>query len=72
MARIPGSDGFFLYKVNSSQPVLSFRTGYSNQPLVASMSNDARFLAFARADGTVALCELDTVRKRLNELGLGW
>ncbi|MCI0535546.1 MAG: serine/threonine-protein kinase [Verrucomicrobiales bacterium] len=64
-------DHFALFQAGISAPLVRFATG-PRDDAVADVSADASLLAWGTSASTVAVCDLEEVRRRLNTLGVGW
>jgi hypothetical protein len=45
---------------------------HAGQPNLVQFGPDGRHVAWGNVDGTVTVCDLEEVQKRLTEIGLGW
>jgi serine/threonine protein kinase/WD40 repeat protein len=63
--------GYALYQ--SGDPSLKLRLGIDSIPSFRPVfSQDGRLLAWSNTDGSVSVCDLERVRRRLSEIGLEW
>jgi hypothetical protein len=72
---LPGrSNELSLCRLEADDPLVSFDVGWDNSAFAfaPSFSRDGSLLAWGNADGTVSLCDLENLRGRLNEIGMGW
>jgi hypothetical protein len=66
-----GRSGFSIQRAEG-EVLVNFSFGPSWTNPVVDITADGRHLIWGNGDGTVAVCELEGVRKQLNRFGLGW
>jgi hypothetical protein len=57
---------------DGQHPILTLRTGADETSLGAHFDVTGNYFLRGNRDGTVHICDLDKVRTRLQEVGLGW
>ena len=63
---------FDLFAKDREAPLFSFGFGSMHWSFNPEFSRDGKLLAWGNPDGTIAVCDLPEVRRRLGQLGLGW
>ena len=64
--------GFELGRRRGQQPLVTLGIDSRQSSIVDQFSDDGRLLAWGNADGTVLVCDIQAVRHKLAEVGLGW
>ncbi|HJT32966.1 MAG TPA: protein kinase [Pirellulales bacterium] len=64
--------GYDLYHLSRGVPLLKLGIDSLTSSYVTSFNAAGTHVAWGNADGTVALCDIPLVRRRLAELGLDW
>jgi WD40 repeat protein len=69
-----GLDGgsLALYRPGGQAPLVTLRGPTWHSSVVSPFSPDGRFATWGNADGTISVCDIEQVRRRLAEVGLGW
>jgi serine/threonine protein kinase len=70
-ARVSGL-AFSLFRRDGREPLVTLGADLITTSIHSRFSRDGRFLAWGNGDGTVTVCDLPEVRRRLAEVGLGW
>jgi hypothetical protein len=61
-----------VHELGRDSPLLTIGVNPTPYGTGAEFSRDGRIVAWGEADGTVSVCDLVEVQRRLAELGLGW
>ncbi|HMF10900.1 MAG TPA: hypothetical protein VKE94_01300, partial [Gemmataceae bacterium] len=64
--------GYLLYRAGDSKPLVTLGLDLSITTPQPQFSPDGTRIAWGNADGSVCLCDIEEVRRRLNDVGLGW
>jgi WD40 repeat protein len=68
----PPHPGLALYRRRGQAHLVTLRSPTRRSSGVSPFSPDGRFLTWGDADGTISVCDVEEVRRRLAEVGLGW
>jgi WD40 repeat protein len=68
----PSNTTVTLYRLGETAPLVALRRRVPVRSQVSPFAPDGRFLTWGNADGTVCVCDVEAVRRRLTEVGLGW
>jgi hypothetical protein len=63
---------YTLHEPGRATPLLTIAAEPMPSNTVGEFSRDGRIVAWGEADGTVSVCDLAEVQRRLAEIGLGW
>jgi hypothetical protein len=69
---LPDPRGLRLFRRGDATPFVTLGIDATFSSVVFPFSRDGRFLAWGNADGSVTVCNLEEVQRRLKEVGLGW
>ena len=64
--------GLWLFRRDDAQSLALLGLGLDSPVTRATFSRDGTLVAWGDADGTVSVCNIPTVQRRLAELGMGW
>ncbi len=64
--------GLWLFRRDEAPRLALLGLGLDSQVTRATFSRDGTLVAWGDADGTVSVCSIPTVQRRLAELGMGW
>jgi serine/threonine protein kinase/WD40 repeat protein len=67
-----GGLAFVLSRRDGREPLVTLGSDLLTASIHSRFSRDGRLLAWGNGDGTVTVCDLPEVRRRLAEVGLGW
>jgi WD40 repeat protein len=67
-----GGPGCALFRRGGPGPLVTLGIDLPITSIHARFSRDGRFLAWGNGDGTVTVCDLREIRRRLADVGLGW
>ena len=61
-----------LYRQEESKPLVTLGLDLSITTPQPQFSPDGTRIAWGNADGSVCLCDIEEVHRRLSDVGLGW
>jgi len=64
--------GFSLYRAGEPNPLVTLGIDMLSVEESATFSGDGTRLAWGNQDGTVTVCDLPEIQRRLAALGFGW
>jgi serine/threonine protein kinase/WD40 repeat protein len=69
---VGSSRGMSLFRRGGGEPLVTLGIDLPITSIHQIFSRDGRLLAWGNGDGTVTVCDLQEVRRRLADVGLGW
>ena len=75
IAAVESADRSLVYSIHDRErmsPKLQIAVNSSTSAVVTQFSPDGRQVAWGNTEGSVSICDLDKVQRRLAEVGLGW
>ena len=71
-AETPASQKLLLVRGDNDEVLFTFGDAYATSTEHEAFSTDGRYVASGNIDGTVTVCDIERVRNKLADLGLGW